>query len=545
MTFFPGGGKSRGFCLPEIGGSHRGRRRSLFTGLLLAGSGLSLLLLTACDTPGERADTLAQQAAMLAGGNDRIGALRAIHEAISLRDNKAEYFLLLAQIHLRAGEAADAYLAGRRALELDAANKEALNLVANLGLQVGEMDAASRAAEQLLALDPNSLVGLQVRGLIQLYRNQEEAAAATAEQILRLNPADEAGMIIRARVLAKQAKYEEALAFVEAGLSRAPNSGALVITRINLDRALQRPAAMAAGFARLAELAPGRGAALMLDEINLLYKIGRTAQARDLTTRLLAQSVAKPGDLAVLLRLWREYDRVPFTRETIKAAKDWGDPVILLNVGRYLLLHGQPQLADDLYFNAPQALRGIGVSIHLRAAYALGNMDVVRDTLPAVLKDDPENVDGLLLQSLLHERAGRLDLALEAAQRAMNSDQTNPETYIVQARLQARSGAAWRAGQIFEEGLQQMPQNFPLIEGYTQFLHDSGNKSRAVSVSRAFARGLPSSVLAWEIMARQCGWTDNAACAAEASAGKAAAATRYSVDDRPGAPPDRGLLGKF
>ncbi len=166
---------------------------------------------------------------------------------------------------------------------------------------------------------------------------------------------------------------------------------------------------------------------------------------------------------------------------------------------------------------------------------ALGDAAGSRSLNDKLLERDGENVDGLLLRAEFEERDGRRDRAIESVQRALNVDQTNPEIYVALAELNAKAGDKARARQSFEEGLQQMPQDFLLIQRYTQFLHQSGNKSRAVSVSRAFARALPvlhkgldDHGAAVRMGCRRC------LQMAEAAAGRAAAATRFRVDDPPG-----------
>lgn len=513
---------------------------------LLIPAGLaSLLLLAGCKSPAEEAATYAQQAQQLADAGDGGGALKAIRQAIALRDNNAGYYMLLASIQLRAGNVADAFQAARQALDLDSANRTALTLVANLGLQTGQVQDAESAADRLLALDPGSLAGLQVKGLIALFRNKDEEAAGIADRLLAISPADEAGIIIRSRVLAKAGHYEEALTAVDSLIGQNGGTPALIITKLNLYRVLGKPEDMVRTFEQLEARVPDLSVAFQLDRINLLYKLGRRDDARAQVARLLAGPAITPDDLAVLQRLWMEFDRVPYTRESIKAARDWRDPIALLAIGRYLLWQGQPQLADDLYFSFPARGRPVAYSVHLRAAAALGREASARKDLAEVLERDPGDIDGLLLHGLWLADTGDLGRAIEVVQRARDSDPKNPEVYSVLAGLHTRAGSASRAAQIFEDGLKQLPQNFVLIERYAQFLHESGNKSRAVSASRAFARALPSSVLAWTIMARQCAWAADAVCTAEASAGRQAAATRYEIDDPPGKPKDRGLLGRF
>jgi tetratricopeptide (TPR) repeat protein len=546
MIFSIGASREGGRSLPEnSGAAARHLWSARLSRLLMTGAFALLLLPAACKGPTERADEFAQKASQLAEAGDRLGAIAAIQQAIALRDDNASYFLLQASIELRSNHPVEGFLAARRALELDAANIDALSIVSNIGMQIGQVDESYDAATRLLVLDPASLIGLQSKGLYELFKNRYVDAEATAQRLLQISPSDTAGIIIHARVLAKTGKLEDALAFINDRLAQSSPSAALVITQINLNRSLGKPEEMLKGFAQLDELAPTRSAALRLDEINLLYKLGRTADAREKTVALLSSRSPDVGDLAALQRIWWQYDPKPFDRQTLQAAKDWGDPIVLFAIGRYFLWQGEPQLADDAFFAFPAALRSPCFAIHLRAQLELGDAAGSRSLNDKVLARDGENVDGLLLRAEFEERDGRRDRAIESVQRALNVDQTNPEIYVMLAELNAKAGDKTRARQSFEDGLQQMPQDFLLIQRYTQFLHQSGNKSRAVSVSRAFARALPSSTKAWTIMAQQCAWAADAACAAEAAAGRTAAAARFSVDDPPGTAPDRGLLGKF
>ena len=531
---------NRSAFAPQKNGRHSVLR------LLIPGALGGLLLLSACKPPAEQAAGYAQQAQQLADAGHFEAALNAMQKALAARDDNAQYFLQLAGIHMRLGNPPQAYMAARRALDLDGANRNTLTLVANLGLQVGQVDEADAAADQLLSVEPGSLVALQVKGLVALYKNKDQEAEGYGQRLLQVSPTDEAGTIIRARVLAKAQKYDEAIALVDNTITLGRTTPALLITKINLYRVLRRPEDMARVFDQLQGYVTDPPASLQLDRINLLYKLGRTEPARQAAGKLLVSGAGSANDLETLRRIWAEYDPVPFTRESVKSASNWKDPIALLSVGRYLLWQGQPQLADDLFFSFREGARPIAISLHHRAWLALGHSrQDVQARMDAVLKRDPTDVDALILRAVFAMQDHNPGLAIEGLEKAIGADPENPETYVELSRTYAQSGNRWRAGQVFEDGLKQLPQSFLLIDRYTQFLHDSGNKSRAVSVSRAFARTLPSSVRAWTIMAQQCAWAGDAACAAEAAAGRQTAATTYQVDDAPGTPPDRGLLGKF
>lgn len=512
---------------------------------LLLLSGLLLLFASACQSSVQRAADLAQQAQALSDAGDNSGALDAINKAIALRDDNADYFMLLGAVELRANDPASAFKAFSRALELDATNVAALSYVANLGLQLGQISDATDAADRLLALNPNSTVGLQVKGLAALFADRPDDAERYAARILAISPSDEAGTIVRARILADAGKFDDALALIDKDMQVTGPTPALLITKLNLYRVLKQPVQMEATFQQLVPVLKDPPNQFKLDEINLLYKMGKIEAARQRVQAFLANGSNDANDYRTLQRIWFEFDPVPFDRKTIMEARHWPDPLAVLAVGRFLLWNDSAQVADDLFFRVRPVIRPIALAIHARASLALGRRAMAGEIDDQILKRDKDDVDALLLHAQFEQQAGHNNLAIEAVQKALDDDPFDPEAYAILAGLQRATGANWAAMQVLEDGLKQLPQNFLLIEKYTQILHESGDKTRAVSVARTFARNLPSSVKAWTIMAAQCKWADDAACADEAEQGREAAQTAYRIDDPPGAPIDHGLLSKF
>lgn len=513
--------------------------------LMAAFSGLLLLCATACQDPIRQAESYALQAQALADAGDNKGALDAIQRAVALRDDNASYFLLLGSFRLRANDTVAAYNAFKRALELDAANVTALNFVANLGLQTGQVDEAEKAADKLLTLQPRSIVALQVKGMGALFRNKLEQADGYADKILAISPSDEAGSLIRARTLVKAGKPEEALALIDKTMLVSGRTSALLITKLNTYRIMRQPQQMAAVFDELMPTLGTQVPALRLDQINLLYKMGQTAKARAAAFALLEAGSNDPQDYQALLRIWFEYDPMPFDKAAINRAGRLTDSLAAIAVGRFLIWQKQYEPMSDFYFHVRPGIRPLLTSLRARSQRGRNAPEGGQRTLGLVLDSDKDDVDAQIMLAQSEQGAGQIGAAMEAAQKAVSSDPNNPETYIVLAGVNRQTKDNLRARQVFEDGLRQLPQSFLLIENYTQFLHDLGDRTRAISVARSFARTMPSSVKAWGIYAAQCRWANDATCLAEAEKGQLDAQTTYKLDDPPGTPTNRGLLSQF
>lgn len=529
----------------------RARASGLFTGRLGGGRGARitallilpvLLALPACKSAAERAADMAALADAQADAGNLVAAQKTILEAIALRDDIPAYQQLLGAIALKAGKQGDAYRAFSRALDIDPTNMTALAYVANLGVQVGQINRAEEAADRLLTLDPDALPGLQVKGMIALARDRDDEALRIGDRMLALRPGDEAGTIIKARSLAKQGQFDAALALLD-GASGAGESPVLLVNKLNIYRNLRQPEAMADVLARLAQR-DAMSPALRLDQVNLLYRLGRTDEARR-SAMLLLRDGAAPENYSALQRLWWEYDKTPLSVASAGEAAQWKDPAAAQQTVRYLLARGDLTMAEALLRVAPAPMQPLLASLQARLLAASGQNEQASRAAEALLGKDKQDVDALLVRALIALEAGKPGPAVEAAQLARANDPANAETYLVLARIAQAQDQAWRVRSAFEEGLKALPQNFLLLERYTQFLHQSGDKGRAVSVARAFARATPSSMRAWSFLSEQCRWASDEGCLQSALAGQKNAETTYLVDDPPGTVRNRGLFGRI
>jgi tetratricopeptide (TPR) repeat protein len=517
-----------------FGGDGRSLLRAAVAALALCG-------LSACKSADDRALEEAQRAEALAQAGDLVGAQRAITEALALREDGPNFQQLAGAIALQRGDLVGAYGAFTRALESDASNQLALAYVANLGVQIGRIRQAEEAANRLLTLQPDAQPGLQVKGMIALSRGDLDEADGFAERLLAGNSADEAGSIIKARVLAKRGQAEDALNVIDNALRASPDSMGLLSNKVQLHRFLKQPEQMAVALDRLSAKG-GALSSVALDRINLLYKLGRQQQAREAGVAFLREGSADPSNYRILQRIWWQYDSSPIQGPALNAS-GWKDPLAIVYVARYLLARGQQDAVRALTASANPEAANLVASLRLRASGQSGA--ALESQVDALLKDDEQDVDALLLKSQLAQKAGNRQAALEAVQRAIANDPLGAEVYVVAAKLYQQERLDWRARQLFEEGLKKLPQDFHLVQAYTQYLHELGDRGRAVSVARNFARALPSSEAAWSLLLSQCRSAGDEGCAAMAQSGLSYARTAYDVDDPPGTPVDRGLFGRI
>lgn len=500
--------------------------------------------LGACKSNAERADELAQQAQTQMEVGDFVAARQSVGEAIALRDDQGRYHELRGAIALRLDDPVDAYRSFSRALEFDAANRLALAYVASLGVQLGLVAEADEAADRLLALQPGALPAMQVKGMLALSRNRYVEATDYADRILATRPTDEAGSVIKARALVKTGEPEAGLQWIEGALRVKPDSVGLLANKLNIYRYLKQPQEMASVIDQIVRLA-GSTPAYRLDQINLLYRLGRPDEARQATIALLKMGSVNPNDYRALQSLWWQYDKTPLPDAAAATSGTWEDPRSIVMIVRYLLRRGDLRTADIILRNAPEKYETMLDSLRVRLLAASGQGAQARQQVDAILKAEPQDVDALLQRAQFALADRNLDLALESAQAALTNDPLNAEAYVMLANVYRATGSEARARQVFEDGMKSQPQSAYMAEQYARYLMQQGEKTRAISLGKSFARSLPSLPKAAEFYGAQCRWTGNDNCLRDAAAAYQAARTAYLVDDPPGKAPNLGLLGRL
>lgn len=504
----------------------------------------ALMFATACQDVRSRAEAQAQAARAYFEAGNIVAASKAISEAIQLRDDNAEFFLLQGLISLRAGKPIPAFGAFDRALDLDQTNRTALAYVANLGVQIGRIKEAESAADRLLSLDADSLPALQVKGMIALSKGRMDEADKLADRIIAISPDDEAGTILRARSLAINGHMDEAIALIDKGLTARGATPVMLTNKLNVLRKMGRAQDMLPIYEKIVPLAGGNFQ-YRLEQINLLYKLGNVDAARQSSIDLLAAGSTRAEDYATLRRIWSQFDLHPIPLGAVDQIAGSKDPLATVNVVRFLILSGDPAMARRIVDAVPADRHKFVDSLDARLLAIRGQRDAARAKVDTILNTDGNDVDALILRGQFRFAEGDLNLALNDVQKALAADPLNPEPYMVLAGIYERRGEAWRAKQIFAEASKRLPQDYFIVERHLALLKSEREPGRVLSVATAFARAQPSAEKAWSILSAQCGLSPASDCKAIAEQGAAQAKTAYQLDDAPGTPVDRGLFGRL
>ena len=162
-----------------------------------------------------------------------------------------------------------------------------------------------------------------------------------------------------------------------------------------------------------------------------------------------------------------------------------------------------------------------------------------------VLEDDPRNEDALLVQSAQSLAHQRFRDAIEDASVVVSDSPKNPIAYAQLAKAYAAEGNDVRARQVFEQGMDALPQSGLLASHYKRLLLKWGDEERALSIDKEVALASPSSTKSWTMFLQTCTRSRDTACGKVARDGLARAKMSFLVDDAPGTPRRRGLFARI
>lgn len=501
-------------------------------------------LSTACS---DRYEVAAEHAAMaqgqLAAGNLQ-AARENIQQAIIARDDVAEYFILLGRIELQSQELPGAFNAYSRALDLQADNLEVLQAIAELGLQTDRLQEAEAAADRMLLLFPGATRAKLVKGFLAIESNRLNDARQFADEILAQNPEDEGGVILAARLQALESNFNGALAILLQTIDAIGETEALNATLLEIYRAQGNGQGLRKTFPKVIEAA-GKDSFYQLDFINFLYKSSEKTAAR---AEAIVAITSQPNDrsaLAMLGDLFLEYDATPLSvsqRETFASSATRTSRLALarfyFDSGQYSEAQGMLARLLDEDVTEAQALMA-------RIALAHGKAKAADALIKAVLARDPRNPDALVARSARRLASGKINSAIEDANVVVSDTPQEYEGYAALAKAYLAKGSEVRARQVFERGVDFLPQSELLARGYEFVLRQIGDHGRVVSLYGDLATAKPSSIKAWDDFARVCTELGNSVCAMQADRGLANAARSFVIDEPPGTPRARGLFSRI
>lgn len=473
--------------------------------------GVAILALPGCASKAEQANEAYVAAQQYMAYNNLVDARRELLRAVALRDDVAEVWAALGQVHLTTGALPDAFTAFTRADELRPGDATTLRPLAYTGYMIGATRLAQDATDRLLALSAADPQGLAVKGLLALDKGDTEVSLAAANGILAAAPNDETGLMLKARAMAVDGKIDEAIALLETAIKTSDARSGLSMSLLQFYRAKGNVSGMMSVFPTLLTVQKDN-ADFALDYSNLLYRTGKPDEARKIWSDTV---LTRPKDGKFLAWAFEVYDYA----EPLDRAPALDPRIVRSGPSALRSAAAQYLIARQGYASAASLLARGGLADTDRGLYAvalegLGKRSEADALVDTILAGDKaaQDPNALMLRAKRLVAAGKFERASADAQTAVVADPSNLPARLVLADAYRASDQPLRVRQVLAEAVRDLPRNRRALSIYLQFLHASGDHASAIAVARNSADANTTQPWNWQMLATTCQKAGDAAC---------------------------------
>lgn len=326
---------------------------------------------------------------------------------------------------------------------------------------------ALKAARLWVELSPDALDAQQSLAALLIRQGRADEALTHLEKLLGLSRDGTAhGFMLVTNILAREQDKRRALQVMEALVASRGEDPNAVFSYANLAYLVEEYPLAAQQIERLLTMQPGLPRALVL-KANVLRKLGRDEEALEAYRTALE---ALPKDSALRLgyaRMLVDMERLPAAREQFRLlGKQLPDNADVAYAEGLLAMQAGDLDQAEKHF---KRLLKLGQRID-EAAYALGQIAETRNRPEEALQwyrqvsDGSSYMDAMVRSAVLINRQQGL-----AAARAylrgieLQTSQQELRLRLVEAELLRDAGQREEAQQVYDEALQQFPDNIELL----------------------------------------------------------------------------------
>ena len=460
---------------------------------------LTVVQVTGCGSPEERAQSHFQRGEKLLAQNDHVKASIEFKNALQLNKNLVGAWRGLAQIEERKQNWQGLAAILRTIVELDSKDVEARLRLARLMLLANALDDCLKMVDAAKALDSRHAGVLALKAAILLKLNDNNGALREAHAALEIDPANAGALIILAAERLGRGDAQGALAILDRTRGSQEDFG-IRLFKIKIYEKIGDFKQVEALLKKFVELYPNEKAfQRQLVEFYIDQK-----RLHDAEKELRVIAAADPTNYEAGL------DVVRFLNTFKGAAAARQDLISRISAGGGQAFHYQIALAD-LYF----AEGSVADSIQLLEKLAKGEnrdealtaqiklaevnlagkkFDVAETLASEILRKDSRNVSALRLRASTHLERGRLDAAIADLRQALNDQPRSTDLMLLLAVAYERGGSIELADKQFADATRVSSFSVPTGLNYVAFLRRRGSVARAEDILTELATRSPNSI---------------------------------------------------
>ena len=469
----------------------------------------ALAATAACSSSLDRATAAAGRAQALFAAGRYSEAVAEAQQAVKLRDDVPDLWLLIARGQMAQRNFGGAFYAYNRVNELDQSNVEALRALAELMVLSSNYNGADKYTDQMLTLNPRDVNALLLHGFALLGRDRTDAAAEIATKVEAIDSGNVGGKVLRARILLRQGDTAKSLALLEP-LAQAPDASWDVLGSLQMAyRATGNGDGLEMIARRLVKANP-KNSKLQVDLARELYLNGKpdaAAQALIAADKNIPLSAEFQDQLS---DLWVETDTPTPVAQALTAADPTASPNVAAAAAQLALLRGDPQRAlamisplvkaagdltrdnADVWALNAVALHGAGRGVEAAAA------------VDKILAIDPSNANALLTRAQMEQDSGNTDAATADVMVLIRDNPKLPQARLLLASIYMKRKETLLARDALAAAVLDLPDNAMIMLARSRFLLATGQKAEAIESAAAFTRKNPDSITGWQARGELC-----------------------------------------
>lgn len=422
----------------------------------------------------------------------------AIYRELS-RENpdNAQIHMMRGLVLAQQGHSNDARQAFETAFKLTPDSPTALEQLVNLGLRDKQYTEIAKRVEAEVARNPK-LDGFGQLLLAKISLAQENHAAAEQHLLkaVELMPDSPTAYFLLAGIYSRTNRQEAALTQLNEVLARNPRqTTALMLTSVIHDQRGNHALARE-GYEKLLTLNPRSVVALN----NLAYlhaeRLNELDKAQELAQRARQLAPSDPHNADTLGWILQRKRQYPWALSLLQEAAEKlpGEAEIQFHLGLTHYMMGDEQSARAALEHALQNDPTAAWTTAARQALDLLNIrttEITAAAKPAIdqaLAERPDDPIALLRLAALHEREGKVDLAIGALESALKVNTHNVNILLNLARLHDQADHSAKALEYAKEARKLAPDDPAVAQSLGRLAFDNGDYPWAASLLQEAAR---------------------------------------------------------
>jgi tetratricopeptide (TPR) repeat protein len=457
------------------------------------------LSLAACDSPEERAAKhLARGEALLDQGQAEKARLE-FRNALQLEPENIDARLQMARLFEAEGDLQRAVNNYQRVAESDRENVEARTKLGLIYLAAGELVEAQRNTEEAIALAAEDPEALAAHSAVQYRLGNKAAARQSARKALAIDQNNISANLIMITSRADDGDLDGALDEVDILLDRIGDEPSLHIMKLRLLAVRQDDAAIEAQLIRMTEVYPDQ--AQYRDALIRMYMTrGDLEAAEDQLRQAASGADAGPERRLAVAQFLLQTAGSDAARAELQRliAESGAEEAVTYQLALSDLEVSQGDgeaarriLEEVIKGDVSQTAANRAIIQMARLDYSTGNRDAALAGANAVLENDEENVDALMVRAAIAIDRYEPQEAISDLRRALAAEPRNVDVLLLEARAQERNGNPTLVGERLASATRIADFRPDIAMLYVRHLLSREQESAAESVLAESARRNP------------------------------------------------------